>query len=137
MEKQKHKIGISDILLLVVSIIFFVGILTFFKPCGPMDDGNWMTCHWAGNAIAGASVVLLIIAILHILIPDARIKIGLSIAVIPIAALAAVIPGHLINLCMMETMRCHAVMTPATIVMAAFMIAAAAFDILVNRKKDR
>lgn len=135
MEKQKRKIKISDITFLVVSAIFFIGSLTFFQPCEPMEDGGWMTCHWAGQAVAGIAAVLLVISILHIVVSNAQMKSGLSMAAIPMAVLAAIIPGHLINLCMMDTMRCHAVMTPGTIVMSVLVIAAAVFDIVVNRKR--
>lgn len=135
MEKQKRKIKISDITFLVVSAIFFIGSLTFFQPCEPMEDGGWMTCHWAGQAVAGIAAVLLVISILHIVVSNAQMKSGLSMATIPMAVLAAIIPGHLINLCMMDTMRCHAVMTPGTIVMSVLVIATAVFDIVVNRKR--
>jgi predicted cation transporter len=37
---------------------------------------------------------------------------GAALAMVPVGILAAVIPGGLIHLCMMETMRCHAVMKP-------------------------
>lgn len=135
MEKKNKRFGIGDIVLLAVSAVFFIGILTFFKSCGPMEDGSWMTCHWACQAITGVAAVLLVIAIIHFIVPDAKIKAGLSIAAIPAAILAAVIPGHLINLCMMNTMRCRAIMTPLTILFSVLTIVAAVVDIIYNRKK--
>ena len=85
MKKIKIKIGISDIILLVLSIIFLVGILTFFKTCGPKTDGSWMTCHWAGNVVTGLAALLAVISLIHLLIPDRKIKIGLSVSIIPIS----------------------------------------------------
>lgn len=135
MEKKKRKIGATDIAFLLVSAVFLVGILTFFKPCGPKDDGSFMTCHWAGNAVAGTAAVLVIIAIAHLVVSDAKIKTGLSIAAIPVAVLAAVIPGNLIKLCMMDTMRCHAVMHPAAVVTAVLVMIVAVIDLVVNQKR--
>lgn len=135
MEKKIRRFGAGDIILLAVSAVFFIGILTFFKSCGPMEDGSWMTCHWACQAITGIAAVILVISIIHFIVPDAAIKSGLSIAEIPAAVLAAVIPGHLISLCMMNSMRCRAIMTPLTILFSILTIAAAIVDILLNRKK--
>ena len=135
MEKKFGKVSVGDIILLAISVIYLIGILTFFGPCGPKDDGSWMTCHWAGQAVTGLAAVLTIIAVIHILVPNAKIKTGLDIAVIPVALLAAIIPGNLINLCMMDTMRCHSIMRPAVIVMSILVIAAAVFNVITQRNK--
>lgn len=135
MEKKNRRFGAVDGILLAVSVLFFIGIRTFFKSCGPAEDGSWMTCHWACQAISGVSAVILVIAVLHFIIPDPGIKAGLSIGILPAAVLAAVIPGHLIGLCMMNTMRCHAVMTPMTILFSVMTIAVSVVDIALNRKK--
>ena len=135
MENKKINIGVSDIALVVLGVIFFVGIRTFFAPCGPKDDGNWMTCHWAGQAISGIAAVLLVIAVIHLIVKDAKVKQGLALAIIPTALLAAFLPGNLIGLCMMNTMRCHSVMRTATIIVSLLMIAAALCDVFAQRKK--
>lgn len=132
---KKFKIGVTDILLLVFSILFFLGILTVFKSCGPKDDGSWMTCHWAGNIVLSLSVVLTVISIIHIIISNPKIKLGLSIAILPIAVLAILVPGNLIPLCMMATMRCRAIMQPAAIVISILIIITAIFDTFIQRKK--
>ena len=51
------------------------------------------------------------------------------------ALLSAILPGNLIGLCMMDTMRCRSVMRPAVIVFSLLMIAAAIFDLFVQRGK--
>ena len=135
MEKKKLHIGAGDVLLAVFSILFLIGSLTFLAPCGPKEDGGWMTCHWAGNAVAGAAAVLAVIAVLHLIAPDDRMKAGLSLAAIPAALLALLLPGSIIGLCMMDTMRCRAVMRPGAAVMSVLVIAAAVFDLLSRRRK--
>ena len=135
MENKKINIGASDIILLVLSAVFLIGIRTFFAPCGPKDDGSWMTCHWAGQAITGIAAVLLVISVIHMFVKDAKVKQGLAIAMIPTALFSVILPGNMIGLCMMNTMRCHSVMHPATIVMSVLMIAAAVLDLIMQRKK--
>lgn len=129
------RFGAGDIAMLVVSIVFCIGIVAFFGPCGPKDDGAWMSCHWAGQAVAGLAAVLVAISVIHAIVPDAKLKQGLAIAAIPVAVLAAVLPGNVIDLCMMSDMRCHAVMQPSALIFSILMIAAAVFDILWYRRK--
>lgn len=135
-ENSKGKIGIGDIALVVVSAVFLVGVLTVFGACGPNEEGGWMTCHWAGMSVAGIAAVLVVLSVVHLVVRDAKMKMGIDIAIIPMAALAAVTPGFLIGLCMMSMMQCHTVMRPAVIAMSILMVVAAVFDFVRQRKAD-
>ena len=136
MGDKKSGVGVSDIVLLALGIVFLVGIFSFFGSCpGPKDDGTWMVCHWASRAIGGVAAVMAVVSAIHLFVSDAKMKMGLDIAIIPMALLAAAIPGNIINLCMIATMRCHTIMHPAVIVMSVLMIAAAVFDLVMQRKK--
>ena len=130
---KKKEIGVADILLLILSSALLLGVLTVFAPCGPKEDGGWMTCHWAGNAVAGVAAALTACAVARILVGKARF--GLDFAMIAMAALATQLPGRLIPLCMMADMRCRAVMKPAATVCAVLIIAAALWDILARARK--
>ncbi len=77
------------------------------------------TCHWAGQALAGLGVVLTAQAVTGMLLGNAKAREGVSLSMIPAALLAALIPGAIIPLCMMETMRCNTTMKPAAILIAA------------------
>ena len=136
MNEKKRRCGITDVLLLVLNLIFFVGIQTVFAPCEAHPDGSWMTCHWAGQALIGIAAALLAIAVMHLVIPRAQVKIGLSLAVIPVSILAFAVPDHLIDLCMMETMHCHTVMEPAVTVLSLLNVLLAAADIYVYQKGE-
>ena len=136
MNHEKRRFGITDVLLLVLNLIFFVGIQTVFAPCEAHPDGSWMTCHWAGQALIGIAAALLAIAVMHLVIPRAQVKIGLSLAVIPVSILAFAVPDHLIDLCMMETMHCHTVMEPAVTVLSLLNVLLAAADIYVYQKGE-
>ena len=134
MKNESKRFGWTDITLLVLSLVFFVGTLTFLKACGPKEDGSWMTCHWACQALRGVAGAMLLLAVLR-LFSASRVKIGLSLASAVLAVLAICIPGHLIGLCMMKTMRCHSVMVPGVMVLSILTILAAAADILLRHRK--
>ena len=42
MKQNDRRIGVSDILLFVFSVVELIGIRTFFAPCGPKEDGSWI-----------------------------------------------------------------------------------------------
>mgnify|MGYP000867039537 FL=1 len=136
MNHEKRRFGITDVLLLVLNLIFFVGIQTVFAPCEARPDGSWMTCHWAGQALIGIAAALLAIAVMHLVIPRAQVKLGLALAMIPISVLALVLPDHLIDLCMMETMHCHTVMQPAVTALSLLNIMLVLADIYVYRRGE-
>ena len=129
---MKNKIGAMDIVLLLLSAVLLIGVLTVFAPCGPKEDGSWMTCHWAGRAVAGAAAALTVIAALRLIVREARL--GLGLAMLPVSLLALLLPGKLIGLCMMAEMRCRSVMSPAVTVLSLLIAATAAIDIYLQKK---
>ncbi len=135
MSDKKLKIGVSDVLLALLGILFLVGILTFFAPCRPKDDGSWMVCHWAGNSVTGVAAVICFLSLVHLFVFNSRIRMGLDIALFALAILADLIPGHLINLCKMETMRCHTVMSPSVFVISILILIVSLADFLIQKRK--
>ena len=129
---KENKIGATDVALLVLSAAMLIGVLTVFAPCGPKEDGSWMTCHWAGNAVAGAAAVLTACAFMRVFVKGT--KLGMDFAMVTVAVLAALLSGQLIHLCMMADMRCRAVMTPAVRVLSVLIAAVAVVDIVLQRK---
>ena len=125
---KKLKIGMMDIIMLLASVCFLLGSLFVFTPCGPKEDGSWMICHHAGTAVTG-------IAVLHLLMPSAKTKLGLAMASLPVAVLAYLLPGKLHPLCMMPSMRCHTVMAPGVTVSVIVLAAVYAADIFVQYKR--
>ena len=136
-DKRKIRIGVTDIALLVLCAVLLIGTLTFLTPCGPQEDGSWMTCHWAGQVSIALAAVLLTLAVMHAAVPMGGAKLGIDLAVLPAAVLASQIPGHVIGLCMMETMRCRAVMRPGVAVFAVLIAAAAAWDLVLRLKAGK
>ena len=137
MNEKKKSRTIVDLLVLIAGIVMTAGAATFLKPCGPQEDGSWMVCHWAGQAVLGVSVLICVLSLLCLILPDAKVKIGLSLSIIGAAALNALLPGYLIGTCMMESMRCNAVMKPGVMIISAVIAALALINIIVSAARSR
>ncbi|HAM14725.1 MAG TPA: hypothetical protein DCP91_02445 [Eggerthellaceae bacterium] len=110
-EKPKAS-PVVGVVLLLLSLLLVVGLLSFAGPCGVHDDGSVSSCFWASRAMLGMGVVLAIISVVRIFETDEGERRGLSLCAALVGALVAAVPGGLIDLCMMTTMRCHTIMRP-------------------------
>ena len=52
MKHSEKRAGVTDFLLLLLTILFPAGLVTVFKGCPAGEDGSWMSCHWAGEGIS-------------------------------------------------------------------------------------
>ena len=126
-DKAQPLVGI---VLTVLSSILLVGILTFAGPCGVHDDGTVSSCYWASRAVLGVGVVLAVISLVRIFERDEGERRGLSFSAALLGVLVAVLPGVLIDLCMMQTMRCHTVMRPFALVMGVLIAVVGGVDLV-------
>ena len=115
--KRSGKEWIFGILLLICSLCMSAGVKLIFHACGPKEDGSFMTCHWAEQAVFTLGCVMAAVSVLILIMPDGGMRRGLALAMIPAGAGAALIPNTMIKLCMMTDMHCHAVMKPAVIIL--------------------
>lgn len=120
---------------LIISAVFFIGMLTFLKPCGPKEDGTFMSCHYAGTALIILSAGMLAISLLGLFLKDGAARTAVGALQFAFSVLALIIPGTVIGLCMMPEMRCRAVMRPGSIVFAVLMLLFSLAGILINRRK--
>ncbi|MBQ6385713.1 MAG: DUF4418 family protein [Lachnospiraceae bacterium] len=94
----------------ILSGLLIIGTLTVFRACGPKEDGTWMHCHTAQNDIALAGAVIFVLLVAAALIKNRRLSAALFAAAALGCVIVVLIPGTLVSMCMMTTMRCHAVM---------------------------
>ena len=134
--KQKS-FRILDLAQLALAIAFAVGAFTFLKPCAAHDDGSWMSCHWAGEAVKGMACLLALLGTLKLCLRGSGAKLGLALATVPAAILTCLIPGGLIGLCMMDTMRCQVVSKPGTLVFGVLIAALAVVDAVLLSRADK
>lgn len=131
---MKKKIQVIDIALPILSAALLIGSLTFFAPCGAKEDGSWMHCHRAGQAVSGVALCMLALAVIRLLC-GTRVKIALDAALTALCILAALIPGQLVDLCMMPEMRCRRLLAPFAVALAILTAIFAVIDIFGKRKR--
>ena len=128
------KINITDICLLILSAALCLGVKLLFHACGMKEDGSWMNCHWAEQAVFAVSIGLTVTAGLRLLL-NRQAKAGAALAMSVIAVMTALLSGVFVRLCMMDTMRCHAVMRPAVIILCALIAVTGIADAVTGRKE--
>ena len=97
---------------LLLSVVIAVGSISFLGPC-VHEDGSFGSCHWAGQAMLGIGLLLAVLSLAALFVKDGRLRAGILFAAAAAAVLGIFVPGTLIRLCGMATMRCRAVMRPA------------------------
>ncbi len=127
---------ILDIILFMLSTALCFGTKFVFHACAPKEDGGWMVCHWAEQAVFGLGLVLFFLSSVMFAFKDGKTKSGMILAMEAIAALAAILPNHLINLCMMTDMRCHSVMKPAVLILGILIMIVGVIAIIIHRKEN-
>ena len=121
---------LAGVITTALSVVLVAGILSFAAPCGVHDDGTVSSCFWAGRAVLGVGVVTAVLSVVRIFEQDEGERRGLSLAIALLGVLVAVLPGTLIDLCMMSTMRCHAVMRPFCLVVGALLVLVGGTDLV-------
>lgn len=95
-----------------------------------------MRCHWSGSVLAGFGTTFFAAGALLFLSRQAGVRTGISIMILPVAALAAMAPTYLIGMCRMATMPCRTGTYPAAMILLALVAASALFNILYLRHHD-
>ena len=122
---------------LLLSAVTAAGSVSFLGPC-VHEDGSFGPCHWAGQAMLGIGLLLAALSIAGLLVKDGSVRAGILFAAAAAAVLGIFVPGTLINLCGMATMRCRAVMRPAmTLLCALTAVSCLAGVIASYRKADK
>ena len=122
---------IPAIIVLALSLLLAIGSQTFMGAC-VHDDGSFGACHWAARALAGIGGLLVGLSVLTLFLKKERA--GLYLAMLPTALLGILTQGTLIDLCGMATMRCRALMKPASTILLSLTLAAALVGWLMSRK---
>ncbi len=126
------KTSVPAMIVLILALIAAIGSQSFLGPC-VHEDGSFGACHWAGRALLGVGGLLAVLALLALLLP--RCREGLCLAMALTSVLGLLVPGPLVSLCGMSTMRCRMVMQPAMIILfSAALLCALTGAILSARK---
>ena len=115
---------------LVLSILFAVGVQTVFRSCPAGEDGSWMHCHDVQRYLFVIGIVLAAASAAGLFVRSRTAALVLSAAVVILAAAAVLLPGTIMPMCMMDTMRCHAMMKPFARVMGILLVLVSLIDII-------
>ncbi|MBO4291995.1 MAG: DUF4418 family protein [Lachnospiraceae bacterium] len=128
------KIKLTSVILTLLGVLLAVGVITFFSAC-PVGE-KAMICHYAQQAVLGIGIVEALLGLVHLLVNQAQIRVGLDVGILLDGILAVLVPGTLIRLCKMESMRCQAIMKPAVWIVGGLLVLTAAADILLNLRQS-
>ncbi len=128
--KKLFKILITDILLLILSGAYCIGIRYLFPVCTVSGD-KMMNCHWAGEVLSAVSILLTVLSAVHLFIPDEKIKAGMDITAAGIAVLSMLIPGNIIPLCKSSEMMCRNGTSIWTMIIMIMLCLIAAADLFI------
>lgn len=132
MEYTKRGNPVTGFIMAGLSVLLFEGVGTFLAPCGIHEDGKFGICHWAGQAVIAAGIVLLALSVIHIIAKSGKSKAFVSVCITALAVMTAIIPGTFISLCKMPTMRCLTVMQPSVIIISLVIAGIAIADAIVR-----
>ena len=123
--------SIPAAVILAPSLLLAIGSQTFMGAC-VHEDGGFGACHWAARALAGIGGLLAALSVLALFLKKERA--GLYLSIMPMVLLGILTPGTLIDLCGMATMRCRALMKPASTILLSLALSAALVGWLMSRK---
>lgn len=119
---MNKRVSVLRLVPAALSLVMAVGASTFFRACSQKDDGTWMHCHTAQYGAVITAVILFVLFLAAAFIKSRTLFLVLSIAGIAGSIAAFLIPGSIVSMCMMDTMRCHAVMKPFIRAMSVLII---------------
>ncbi len=119
----------------VLSFLLGIGTYFIFHACEIKEDGTWMHCHDVQNAVVLGGGLLTVLLIVSAVVRNKKIRIVLNGACLIGAAVIFLLPGTLMPMCMMHTMRCYTVMQPFVRIMCALIMILMLYQIVLSIKK--
>ena len=128
------RISITGIIRLLFALLIVIGSLSFLGPC-VHTDGSQAPCvsssHW--QIILGSVMVAL--SLVYLWCGNKNLRKWLAISLTLIAIVTALVPGTLVSLCMMNSMRCNAIMKPSIQLISAFVALLSLVDVCKSAAK--
>ena len=131
------KKNILEIVPAIIAVLSAAGVMTIFRACGKTGEGTWMNCHNAQLYVFVVSLIIAAISIAAAFVKSSKLKMCLGIVAIVLAIITALIPGVLVHLCMMTTMRCHSLMRPSVIILCVLVIIFELINVFFILRKEK
>lgn len=111
--KNKYVVGA---LLLVLGLLIAIGPQKIFPVC-EFNPEKPMKCNWMGKAEIGVGAAIALIGVLQMVMDHAKVRMGLSMAAVPMGLVTLLLPTKLIGVCMNQHMRCVTLTRPALLML--------------------
>ena len=127
---------------LIAAVILVLGVQTLFGACGPAEDGSFMNCHYAQLDVFFIGIVLAVLALAAVLIKKRAVCLILFAASAILSVITILIPGTIVHMCMMDTMRCYTLLKPFTTILCIVILILSVLNLILifranNMKKTR
>ena len=122
--------GVLQWTALALSVLMAAGVQTVFRACAQKEDGTWMHCHEVQKYLFIIGIILALLSVLGLAVKKRTAAILLDFASIIFAAVAVLLPGTVMQMCMMDTMRCYTMMQPFARVTGGVLILVSVIDII-------
>lgn len=119
--KNKYVVGA---LLLVLGLLIAIGPQKIFSVC-EFNPEKPMKCNWMGKAEIGVGAVIALIGVLQMVMDHAKVRMGLSMAAVPMGLLTLMLPTKLIGVCKNQHMPCVTLTRPALLILGIAVMAVA------------
>lgn len=106
------------ILTLLAAICILVGPWTIFPACPAMEDGRYMKCHWALEAVKAPAIILIVVAVLEWFAGSRQARRSLSLVGAVTALTVILLTLVFIGGCMKPEMACQSRAFPAVNILA-------------------
>ena len=115
---RSSKITLLKLIPSGLSLLLALGSFTVFAACGVKEDGSWMRCHSAQTTVTLCAVLLSAFLVWPAFVRKRALRIVLNGIGIAGSIAVFLIPGKLMPMCMMRTMRCYTLFQPFVRIMA-------------------
>lgn len=119
----------------LAGLLLAIGVMTVFSACGIKDDGTFMHCHDAQISVALSGGCIAVFFALAAFLKNRIARIIFNVAALVVSVRAFLLPGILMPMCMMRTMRCYTVMQPFVRIITVICALFALWGIIRSLKK--
>ena len=97
---------------MVLCLLLAAGSATVFSACGLKEDGTWMHCRSTQDTVVLCAFILSAVLLFHAFLHQRILRVILNVIGATGAIFIFLIPGNLMPMCMMHTMRCYTLFQP-------------------------
>ena len=120
-----------------LSLLLALGSFTVFSACGIKEDGSWMRCHSAQTTVTICAAVLSACLLLQAFTRQKALRVVLNGIGIAGSIAVFLIPGKLMPMCMMRTMRCYTLFQPFVRIMAVLVACSCLIQVIQATRERR